>query len=195
MIINNIKNPYVGKKCKKGSAIMLEKTSAGFCLSTWDDDGPCCRISEYASTEKGAELLVPNRVSEETVFCNGGCGCGIQLAKEESSSDSADSKDSSEEEEYVYYAIEEVSVKLVAVSKKVIEEERERHPSKLSKHDDSSIAYNIVYASWRDEEIVLEADDHSGVDFKEITANSEYAYLLEHYKDSAFVIDELKKKS
>ena len=189
MKTTNIENPYIGAVCRKGNKIIMESTPSGYCLSTWDEDGPCCRISGYADTEEGAKLLIPDRVCEENIFCNGGCGCGIQVVKE----DSSDSKDSSEEHAYVYYVIEEISAKLVAIPKTVIVEDRNRHGG-LSRYDDSDIASVIVHNAWEKEKVVLDADDHQEVNYIELVPGDEenhYNYLLEHYKDTAVVIDSL----
>lgn len=68
----------VGRKCRKGYIVQVIRSCAGYYLGTIDEDGfPNCRCSSgYAKTAKLAEeILSCDRVSEETLYCNGGCGC------------------------------------------------------------------------------------------------------------------------
>lgn len=69
---------YVGRKCTRGYEIRVMKSAAGYYLGTVDECGfPNCRVSSsYAKTEEMAEKqLIPDRVCEENMFCNGFCGC------------------------------------------------------------------------------------------------------------------------
>lgn len=67
-------------KCKKGYEIQVLRSGAGYYLGTVDELGfPNCRVSiDYARTREEAEkYLIPDRVCEENLFCNGYTGCGI----------------------------------------------------------------------------------------------------------------------
>lgn len=188
MIVKDIKNPYIGATCKKGNEIVMEKTPAGFCLGTWDEDGPCCRISSYASTEKGAERLIPDRVSEETIFCNGGCGCCIKKPNSVS-----EENGDGNEEEMVYYAVVETSAKLVAIPKKLIADISQGLPKNLTAEE---IVEDILYAKYKAEEIVLTPDDFEEVRFHKLEDNECgeydcYSYLLE-MKEKAQIIEGLE---
>lgn len=210
----NIENPYVGAVCVKGNRVILEKTPAGYCLATWDQDGPRCRISGFAD-EKNAKNLIPNRVCDENIFCNGGCGCGIPLIADDSVKrderecancgrfinrkqgcgsyvDSCMQTGSAysnwiPQQELVYYAVEEISVKLVAVPKALVEKEAEKYSDSWSP---KGIVSESLYGLWQDEKIVLTSDHFQEVNFKEVTEDSEYNYLLD-FKESAQVIEEL----
>lgn len=69
---------YIGMKCRKGYEIQALRSAAGYYLGTVDEDGcPNCRASNgYAKTRELAEKnLIPDRVCEENMFCNGYKGC------------------------------------------------------------------------------------------------------------------------
>lgn len=75
---------YVGRKCTRGYEIQVLKSNAGYYLGTIDEDGfPNCRVSSsYAKTREIAEKqLIPNRVCEENLFCNGFCGCFAKIGE------------------------------------------------------------------------------------------------------------------
>ena len=165
----NIENPYVGAVCVKGNRVILEKTPAGYCLATWDQDGPRCRVSGFAD-EKNAKNLVPNRICEENSFCNGGCGCGISMVKAE------DVVTENAGGDMYYYAVEEISVKLVAVPKALVEKEAEKYRDSWSPE---GIVSESLYGLWQEEKIVLTSDHFQEVNFKEVTEDSEYNYLLD----------------
>lgn len=181
MATTNIENPYIGAFCRKGNKIIMESTPAGYCLGTWDDEGPCCRVSSF-SDKKNAKYLVPDRVCDENILCNGGCGCGIQLLK-----NSETAQETGSDDEYVYYVIEEISAKLVAVPKKVIEEAANGLPDTWTAEE---IVEEVLEGLWKEEKIVLDSDNFQEVYFKEVTEESEYSYLLDS-KDKAQVLTEL----
>jgi hypothetical protein len=68
---------YVGMKCIKGYKLQVLKSPAGYYLGTVDKDGfPNCRVSiEYCKTREQAEILIPNRVCDENLFCSNYKGC------------------------------------------------------------------------------------------------------------------------
>lgn len=77
-------NTYEGCKCRKGYEIQLLHSAAGYYLGTVDEEGfPNCRVSiGYAKNPGLAKMLIPDRVCEENLFCNGYRGCGINTEEE-----------------------------------------------------------------------------------------------------------------
>lgn len=73
-------------KCRKGKEIQILRSGAGYYLGTVTEDGcPNCRVSiGYAPTYEKAKELLPDRVCEENMFCNGYKGCNIKFYTEES---------------------------------------------------------------------------------------------------------------
>ena len=69
-------NRYVGMVCQKGNSVELCNSPAGYYLGTFDEDGPCCRLSTCVPASQ-VSSLVPDRICEENLFCNGGRGCRL----------------------------------------------------------------------------------------------------------------------
>ena len=68
----------VGLTCERGKQIALMQSPAGFYVGTFDDEGPCCRLTEYSEV-KDSPLFMVERECEENQHCNGGSirGCRV----------------------------------------------------------------------------------------------------------------------
>ena len=65
-------------KCINGHEIKPMKSAAGWYMGTYDEYGPCCRVSStYYRTAKEAVSNFPKdyRYCIENEFCNDGKGC------------------------------------------------------------------------------------------------------------------------
>ena len=72
---------HVGEKCTSGLKISVLRSGAGFYIGTMDEEGPRCRLSRNYGKTREDKAMDIDRVCDENMFCNGGCGCFSKCSK------------------------------------------------------------------------------------------------------------------